>query len=447
MAGMVTPRHDGRVPLMETCESSPLWYLPAPGQPTNERTLLASPEQEGNARGENVGRRRHRQTDHHLVAVNANGHTVYCARVANDETAILTAINDINAVGHPVCWAVDLTTGLAALLLTLLWKRHAQVRYVSGTVAFHMAAAFAGENKTDARDATVIAHTIRMRPDMPVLQPTDRLLAELKILTGYRTDLVRQRLASQSRLQALLVGISPALENAVNINRKGPLMVLGCWQTPADIRHASADRMTKLMRRGKVRNAGEVAETMVAAAHQQTVTLPGQRAAAAVVRELAAETLTLLQHIDAVDEAIAEHLAQHPLAAIVESLPGMGKVLTAELLVHTENMTEYGSAAKLAAHAGLAPVARDSGVVSGNHRGPRRFHRPLRQIFWMAAFTAVRTCPTSRAYYDKKRAEGKSHHPALLALARRRVDVLWALIRDGKPFNPPTAQPAGLAAV
>lgn len=379
------------------------------------------------------------KTEHHLVAVNSDGRVVHSARVANDEAAILTAISDVDKVGQPVCWAVDLTTGLAALLLTLLWQHRAEIRYVSGTVAFHMAAAFAGENKTDARDATVIAHTIRMRPDMPVLQPTDRLLAELKILTGYRTDLVQQRVASQSRLQALLVGISPALEGAVSVNRKGPLMVLACWQTPADIRHAGADRMIKLMRRGKIRNSVEVAEAMLAAAHQQTVTLPGQRAAAAVVRELATETLTLLQRIDAVDEAIAEHLAQHRFAHIVESLPGMGKVLTAELLVHTENMTEYGSAAKLAAHAGLAPVARDSGVVTGNHRGPRRFHRPLRQVFWMAAFTAIRTCPTSRAYYDKKRAEGKGHHQALLALARRRVDVLWALIRDGKPFTPPTA--------
>jgi transposase len=196
-------------------------------------------------------------------------------------------------------------------------------------------------------------------------------------------------------------------------------MVLGRWQTPADIRHAGADRMIKLMRRGKIRNRVEVAEAMLAAAHQQTVTLPGQRAAAAVVRELAAETLALLQRIEAIDQAIAEHLAQHPLAHIVESLPGMGKILTAELLVHTENMTEYGSAAKLAAHAGLAPVSRDSGVVSGNHRGARRFHRPLRQGFWMAAFTAIRTCPTSRAYYDKKRAEGKDHQPALLARTSR----------------------------
>jgi hypothetical protein len=155
------------------------------------------------------------KTDHHLVAVNADGQILYSARVPNDETALRTAIGEIEAAGQPVCWAVDITTGLAALLLTLLWERRNEVRYVSGTVAFHMAAAFAGENKTDARDAAVIAHTIRMRPDVPVLQPTDRLLAELAVLTSYRADLVRHRVACQARLQTLLVGISPALENAV----------------------------------------------------------------------------------------------------------------------------------------------------------------------------------------------------------------------------------------
>ncbi|MER6755572.1 transposase [Micromonospora echinofusca] len=99
-------------------------------------------------------------------------------------------------------------------------------------------------------------------------------------------------------------------------------------------------------------------------------------------------------------------------------------------------MTEHDSPAKLAAHAGLAPVSRDSGTVSGNHRQPRRFHRRLRHILWMAAFTAARECPTSRAYYEKKRAEGKNHRQAILALARRRVDVLWALIRDRESFTP-----------
>jgi hypothetical protein len=57
----------------------------------------------------------------------------------------------------------------------------------------------------------------------------------------------------------------------------------------------------------------------------------------------------------------------------------------------------------------------------------------------MSAFTAIRICPASRAYYDKKRADGKHHRQTILALARRRVDVLWALIRDRKTYQPTTA--------
>jgi transposase len=141
---------------------------------------------------------------------------------------------------------------------------------------------------------------------------------------------------------------------------------------PAAIRHAGVDRITALLRRGHVKNAVQVAEAMVAAARQQTVTLPGQRAAAVVVGQMATEILALEQRIAAVDDLIADQLDQHPLAPIVGSLPGMGPLLTAELLVHTAGMTEYDSPAKLAAHAGLAPVSRDSGTVSGNHRQPRR---------------------------------------------------------------------------
>jgi transposase len=154
--------------------------------------------------------------------------------------------------------------------------------------------------------------------------------------------------------------------------------------------------------------------------------MPGERAAALVVRHLTAD----------IDEQIGHLLDEHPLAEYIISLPGMGPVLTAELLVHTNSMTEYDSLAKLAAHAGLAPVTRDSGTVSGNHHGPRRYHRVLRNVFWMSAYASLRTCPASRAYYDKKRAEGKHHYQALIALARRRVDVLWALIRDHKTYDP-----------
>ncbi len=54
---------------------------------------------------------------------------------------------------------------------------------------------------------------------------------------------------------------------------------------------------------------------------------------------------------------------------------------------------------------------------------------------YLSAMVSLRGCPASKAYHDRKRgAEGKGHQQALLALARRRVNVLWAIIRDGQRY-------------
>lgn len=83
----------------------------------------------------------------------------------------------------------------------------------------------------------------------------------------------------------------------------------------------------------------------------------------------------------------------------------------------------------------LGPVARDSGRRTNNYHRPQRYHRHLRHIFYMAAQTAMMRPGPSRDYYLKKRAEGLLHTQALLSLARRRVDVLWAMLRDKRLFT------------
>jgi transposase len=100
--------------------------------------------------------------------------------------------------------------------------------------------------------------------------------------------------------------------------------------------------------------------------------------------------------------------------------------LAAEFLAHAGSLTTYPSAAALAAHAGLAPISRDSGRRQGHQIRPHRYHRGLRRVFSMSSFAALSHCPRSRAYYDKKRAEGKTHRQATAALSRQRVNVLWA---------------------
>lgn len=88
-------------------------------------------------------------------------------------------------------------------------------------------------------------------------------------------------------------------------------------------------------------------------------------------------------------------------------------------------------------------MAQDSGRVSGNLRRPKRYNRRLRHVFYIAALSSLRTDGPSRRFYDRKRSERLIHSQALLALARRLVDVLWALLRDGRQF---TADPPALTA-
>lgn len=63
------------------------------------------------------------------------------------------------------------------------------------------------------------------------------------------------------------------------------------------------------------------------------------------------------------------------------------------------------------------------------------------RVFYLSAQIAARFCPTLKTFYDRKRSEGKSHKQAILALARRRLDVLWALIRDHRTFTTEPPQP------
>jgi transposase len=125
--------------------------------------------------------------------------------------------------------------------------------------------------------------------------------------------------------------------------------------------------------------------------------------------------------------------------------PGLGVILGAEFLAATGgDMSFFGTPDRLAGFGGVAPVPRDSGKISGNLRRPQRYNRRLQRVFYTSAMFSIRYCEESRRFYDRKRAEGKRHTQAVLALARRRVNVLGALLRDGRCYQP--VPPIALAA-
>ncbi len=169
-------------------------------------------------------------------------------------------------------------------------------------------------------------------------------------------------------------------------------------------------------------------------AQQQHIAVPGEQFTARLVKELAQEVLDAIERLKRLDTGIEERLASRPEAALIRTLPGMGVTLTAEFIVEAGSLERFQSADKLAAASGLAPVLKQSGKSCVLQRG-KGGNKKLKRIFYQSAFSSLKY-PASRTFYDRKRQAGKRHHQALIALARRRVNVLWAMLRNQQPFIP-----------
>ncbi|WP_331730011.1 IS110 family transposase (plasmid) [Kitasatospora sp. NBC_00070] len=380
---------------------------------------------------------------HWAVAVNAEGEPVLSRKVLNDESEILALIGAACDSADEIRWAVDISGRASSLLLALLIAHGQQVVYIPGRTVNRMSGAYRGEGKTDAKDALVIADTARMRRDFTPIETPDDLVSTLRLLTSYRRDMIADRVRLINRLRDLLVGVCPALERAFDYSAaKGPVVMLTEYQTPAVLRRIGVNRLTTWLERRKVRGAGEVAARAVEAAQAQPTTLPGEKRAAKLVGDLARQLLALDERIKDNDKEIRETFRTDDRAEIIESMPGMGPILGAEFVAIVGDLSGYRDAGRLASHAGLAPVPRDSGRKTGNMHRPKRYNRRLRWLFYMAAQSAMMRPGPSRDYYLKKRAEGLIHTQALLALARRRVDVLWAMLRDKRLFTSAPPDPA-----
>ncbi|MFI5770293.1 IS110 family transposase [Streptomyces sp. NPDC051658] len=385
------------------------------------------------------------KTHHHCVAIDESGRRLLSRRVANDEPELLELLTDVLALGDDVTWGIDLADGGAALAIAILLNHDQPVHYISGRAIHRASESYRGEGKTDAKDAAVIADQIRIRRDLHPIRTGDEAVIDLKILTGRRMDLVADRTRTVNRLRGQLTGIFPGLERSMDFTNTGPLTLLTGYQTPAAIRRLGVKRLETWLRNRKVLRANRLAEAAVLAAERQHTSLPGEKLTAQLVHTLAKEVMALNQQVAELDKLIEARFRDHHTFDVITSMPGLGIILGAEFLAATGgDMTVFGTPDRLAGFGGVAPVPRDSGKISGNLRRPQRYSRRLQRVFYTSALFSIRRCEESRRFYDRKRAEGKRHTQAVLALARRRVNVLWALLRDGRCYEP--TPPIALAA-
>ena len=365
------------------------------------------------------------KTHHHCVVIDDTGRRLLSRRAANEETELLQLLGDVLDLGEVTAWGIDLADGGAGLVIAVLLNHGQHLLCIPGRAVNRASEGYRGDGKTDAKDAAVIADQARVRRDLMPLRPSDERVTELKVLTGRRRDLSDDRTRAVNRLRGHLTGIFPGLERELDLGNVGPLVLLTGYQTPAAIRRTGARRLATRLRNRKVRGADQLAAAAVQAAEGQHTTVPGEKITAQVVHSPAGEVMALNEKITETDKLIEGRFRQHRHAEVIASMPGIGPLPGAEFLAATGgDMDAFDSADRLAGFGGVAPAARDSGKISGNLHRPKRYSRRLQRVFHTSALISIRCCDESRRFYDRKRAEGKRHVQAVLALARRRVNVL-----------------------
>lgn len=251
--------------------------------------------------------------------------------------------------------------------------------YLPGLAMRRSADLHRGQAKTDARDAAIIAEAARPMPHTPrSVELDDETLAELEVLCGFDDDLAGQITATSNR----------SAEDCRSRTR----------QSTAKEACAKGRRTPD---RSRVRGPGPA---------------DGRGRGNRCGRDRAAET---------------GRAAPDPAGSATRS-----RVRTCARILTEVTGKHFASAAHLASYAGIAPVTRRCGTSIRGEHPSRRGNRKLKRALFLSAFAALHH-PPSRAYYDRKRVEGKRHNQAIIALARRRSDVLFATLRDGTLYEDP----------
>jgi transposase len=375
--------------------------------------------------------------DHYAQAISRDGTELFKRPVLNDQATIEQLLSDAAVHGRIVV-VVDQPASGAQLLLSLAAQHQVPVAYVTGLQMRRAADLYAGSAKTDPIDAFVLADFARRNADrLTWLSVTDDLLVELRILNGRDVDLAADATRTINRCRDALTAISPALERVVGsrLGQAGVRDVLAKWATPTALRSAGQARIRARMAKRSPRIAAKVTEEVWAALDAQTITLPGEAAWGRIIADLCSDLDRVISQRDQLAVEIEEVFMAHPLGKVLVTLCGFGPRTGARTLAEIGDPQRFADGGRLAAYAGLAPVDRRSGRSINSSSQSRSGNHRLKNAMFLAAFVAAQHDAAAKAYYQRKRAEGKKHNAAVICLARKRCDIILAMLKTASPYD------------
>jgi hypothetical protein len=300
--------------------------------------------------------------------------------------------------------------------------------------------------KSDPGDAHVLAEIVRL--DRAHHRPVagDSAVAEhVKVAARAHQTMIWTRQRSVNTLRSMLREFYPAALIAFDeLAGRDALAVLTAAPDPEAGRRLTVARVTGLLRKaGRQRNLATRAEGIVTALRsEQLPARPGVVAAyAASVSALVAVITEMVRQTAVLEEQVNAGFGRHPDVEIYLSQPGLGMVLGARVLAEFgDDPSRYADTRARKNYSGMAPITRASGtkrVVLARYARNKR----LADALYQQAFTALTASPGARAFYDRQRDRGATHHQALRALANRLVGILHGCLTHHATYDETLAWP------
>jgi len=362
------------------------------------------------------------EAHHDVCILDESGRILARARVCDGVEGIEKLHEMIGEhAGEPEEVTIGLETDRGLLVAALVASRY-DVRAVNPvSVSRYRDRLAVGGSKSDAGEARVLAEAMRTDRHLHRAIAGDTELAEaIKVLARAHQNLVWTRQRVRNQLRSVLREFYPgALRALPDLGSGDTVAILTVAPTPTAGRaltHAKTRRA--LAKAGRTRRLDERAREIHDAMHAPQLGAP-----------------------------LASSFETHPDAEIITSLPGLSFVLGARVLGEFgDDPTRYTDAKARRCYAGSAPITRASGtrkVVLARVARNRR----LADACYGWAFSSLSSSRGARAFYDRQRAAGKTHHQALRALANRWVGILHGCLKHREPYSEEVAWPADLAAV
>lgn len=347
----------------------------------------------------------------------------------------------------PVAVAMEGYNGWARPLDNEVLRRGYRLYNVNNLKLARFKEIFPAAAKSDAIDARKILELFQLESHLPlakdVLQavfPIPEANRRLKRLSRRRRQLVNEKILVQNRLQSDLQAVCPSLLDITgSVDNLWFLRFLTCRESLPKLLRLHPKSLVEIP--GVGRNYARLIQDWRAQARfSDEVDVVGP-----MIQQDARRLLDLMAAIKALENELNTPAAQSAYARHIDSIPGFGLVCSAELAGEIGTLERFRTESSFAFYLGMTPLDNQSGVYRGS-KPPRHVNTRARKAMMTAVCRHMARVPESRAYYDKKRSEGKTHNQAIRALGRHLARVIWSMLRQDRDYVEPNRDQAKRAA-